>query len=188
MGANLETFWDEMSPRDHSVQIYPTDQALMDALERFVAGGIRQGECVIVIATPAHRSSLQRRLAGEGIDLWKAVARNQYIPLDAEATLGEFMRGDLPDDRLFSFCTKNLITRARADGRPVRAFGEMVAILWARGQVGAALRLEHLWHQLCQDQRFPLFCAYPQSAFSPDSASSLQSILATHDRFLGGVQ
>ena len=188
MGADLEAFWDEMSPSDHSVQIYDTDEALLEALEDFVAGGFRQDECAVVIATPEHRIALQRRLATRGIDLWAAIARHQYIPLDAEATLLEFMRDGWPADRLFSFCSKNLLTRARADGRRVRAFGEMVAILWARGQAGAALRLEHLWHQLCHEQEFPLFCAYPRHSFRPDATVSLEEVCATHDRLLGGLQ
>jgi len=187
MGANLGAFWDEMSPSDHSVQIYDTDESLLEALESFVAGGLRHGECAVVIATPEHRIALQRRLATRDIDLWDATARNQYIPLDADATLLEFMRDEWPDDRLFSFCARNLITRARADGRPVRAFGEMVAILWARGLAGAALRVEHLWHQLCHEEGFPLFCAYPRHSFRPDAPFSLEEVCATHDRQIGGT-
>ena len=186
MGADLSLFWEEMNPCDHSVQIYAADTELIDALETFVGDGIRQGECVVVIATPAHRAALQRRLTAQRIDVWEAVATNRYIALDADAMLSSFMRGNWPDDQLFAFCANNLIGRARSDGRPVRAFGEMVALLWARGQAGATLRLEHLWHQLCQDQGFPLFCAYPRHGFTPESASTLSEIDATHDRILHG--
>lgn len=184
MSADLSHFWDHMSPCDHSVQIYGHDAELIDALETFVGDGIRQGECVVVIATPAHRAALQRRLASQRIDVWDAIATNRYIALDADATLATFMRGDWPDDRLFAFCVNNLIARARSDGRPVRAFGEMVALLWARGQVGATLRLEHLWHQMCQEQGFPLFCAYPRRVFTPESAAALSEMCAAHDRLV----
>lgn len=49
------------------------------------------------------------------------------------------------------------------DGRRVRAFGEMVAVMWTRGQSGATVQLEHLWHRFCQTKAFSLFCAYPKS-------------------------
>ena len=188
MRSDLDTFWDDMSPCDHSVQIYETDEGLLDALETYVGSGLRQDECAVVIATPEHRSLLQERLFGQGLDVEASIARNRYIALDAEATLSEFMRADWPDDRLFADCVDRVMTRARVDGRPVRAFGEMVAILWAQGQAGATLRLEHLWHRLCQEHGFPLFCAYPRSGFVQDATFSREEICATHDRLLGGIQ
>ena len=62
-----------------------------------------------------------------------------------------------------------LLTRGRAGGRRVRAFGEMVAVMWARGEQGATVRLEHLWHRLCQSEAFSLFCAYPRIGFTQDA-------------------
>jgi hypothetical protein len=38
--------------------------------------------------------------------------------------------------------------------RRVRAFGELVALLWARGDVAATVRLEFLWRQIWQKQTF----------------------------------
>ena len=188
MDRDFEVFWGEMTPCDHAVQIYGTDEAFLDALEGFVAQGLHQGESAIIIATPEHRTSLARRLESRGLDLEKARARDQYIALDAETTLSEFMRADWPDDGLFARCVDSLIRRARAHGRPVRAFGEMVALLWAQGHSGATVRLEHLWHQLCRERAFPLFCAYPRSGFTQDATVSLEEICATHDRLLGGIQ
>jgi len=188
MRRDFDVFWAEMSPCDHSIQIYEGDETFLDALEHFVAGGLQQGESAIVIATPEHRSSLQGRLEARGFDLIDAMARNQYIAVDADATLSQFMRGDWPDDDLFADCVHALIARARADGRPVRAFGEMVALLWAHGQAGATVRLEHLWHGLCQELAFPLFCAYPRCGFTQDATFALEEICATHDRLLGGIQ
>jgi hypothetical protein len=188
MDRDFDVFWGEMSPCDHSVQIYGTDEAFLDALEGFVARGLHQGESAIVIATPEHRTSLRHRLHAQGLDLDEAAARDQYISLDAEATLAEFMRASWPDDGLFAGCVARLIARARTHGRSVRAFGEMVAILWAQGHSGATVRLEHLWHQVCREHAFPLFCAYPRTGFTQNASASLEEICATHDRLLGGIQ
>jgi hypothetical protein len=45
-------------------------------------------------------------------------------------------------------------------------FGEMVALLWARGQAAATVRLEHLWQQFCKEHAFSVFCAYPKAGFT----------------------
>ncbi len=63
-----------------------------------------------------------------------------------------------PDDQLFNGFITELITFARTNGRRVRALGEMVAILWARGDTAATVRLEYLWQQLCQAGLFAFLC------------------------------
>jgi hypothetical protein len=45
---------------------------------------------------------------------------------------------------------------------PVRIYGEVVALLWAAGQVNAALELEGLWNDLGREIPFSLFCGYPR--------------------------
>jgi hypothetical protein len=175
-------FWGELSPCQHLVQIYEKDTVFLDCLEGFVRGGIEDDEAVIVIATDEHRRALERRLARTGIDLDVARRENRYIDLDAEATLAEFMMEGWPDDGKFQQLVSNLMTRARSGGRPVRAFGEMVALLWGRGHNGATIRLEHLWHTLCLAQGFSLFCAYPKSGFTQDAAASIREICETHSQ------
>ena len=74
------------------------------------------------------------------------------------------------------------LQRARSHARPVRAFGEMVALLWARGDNAATIRLEHLWQTLCLAQGFSLFCAYPRSGFTQDAGDSIRQICETHSQ------
>jgi hypothetical protein len=92
-----------------------------------------------------------------------------------------------PDDDLFTEVVTNLIVRSRGKERRVRAFGEMVAILWARGDTAATVRLEYLWKNLCQKEGFSLFCAYPKAGFTQDVAESISLICATHSKVVGGV-
>lgn len=180
----LEDFWGEIAPCEHLVQFYDSDGVFLDLLEGFVSGGLRGGESVIVIATPEHRHALDRRLADRGLDLEVARAQDQYIALDAEETMSKFLVRGWPDEYLFTQLVTWLLARAKGNGRRVRAFGEMVALMWGRGQQGAVVRLEHLWHKLCAEKGFPLLCAYPKSGFAENSAMSLKEICAAHSRFV----
>ncbi len=181
-----DIFWAEITPCDHMVQIYEDDAVFLDSLEGFVGGGIRADDSVIVIATAAHLNALENRLRAQGVEIGAARARDRYIPLDADETLSKFMRKGWPDEDLFAQLVTGLIARARTGGRRVRAFGEMVAVLWAQGQNGATIRLEHLWHAVCQEQGFSLFCAYPRTGFTQDATVSMREICATHSKVISG--
>ena len=156
---DFQMFWGEMSPSEHFVQIYERDIVLMDALEGFISGGLRNSESAIVIATPPHRTELERRLRTQGFNFDAAVALDRYIALDADETLSTFMDDGWPDEKRFMTVIHGLLERAGHGGRPVRAFGEMVALLWAQGHSGATVRLEHLWHGLCAAETFAQICA-----------------------------
>ena len=177
--------WEQVAPCDHAVQVYDDEPQFLDRLEAYVADGLTAGEGVVVIATRPHRAELEARLAARGFELEAARRRDQYIPVDADTALSQFMVDDWPDQRLFEAVVSMLVSRARGSGvdgspRRVRAFGEMVVLLWTRGHHGATVRLEHLWRRICQLQSFAVFCAYPKSAFSHDSHASLRQICATH--------
>ena len=63
----------------------------------------------------------------------------------------------------------------------VAVFGEMVALLWARGNPAAALRLEELWNSLARTHAFSLCCAYPMKGFtSQQDAAAFMKICAQH--------
>jgi hypothetical protein len=182
--TEAQVFWAEVSPCEHLVQIYEADDVFLDTLEGFVSGGLTAGESAIVIATPTHRQTLEERLGSRGFDVQRARAEDQYIPLDAEQTLGFFMKDGWPNDESFFKLVIELVRRARGDGRKVRAFGEMVAIMWARGEQGATVRLEHLWHQLCASESFSLLCSYPKVGFTQDASASIREICAAHTKVM----
>lgn len=177
-------FWGEMAPCDHFCQIYGDDESFLDALEGYVAGGLRSGESVVAIATEPHLASLERRLEALGVDVAAARIEDRYIALSAEATLDRFMVNGWPDDIRFDETISGIIDRARGDGRKVRAFGEMVAVLWARGHYAATVRLEHLWNRLLETQRFPLFCAYPKAGFTKGASESITELQLAHSKII----
>ncbi len=182
----VDIFWGEIAPCDHVVQIYEDDAVFLDALAGFVGGGINSGECVIVIATANHLKSLKNRLADYGIKVETLIQDDRYIPLEAEETLSKFMVNDWPDEELFNKTVSSLINRGACKERRIRAFGEMVAILWAQGFCGATVHLEHLWNKFCEKHHFSLFCAYPKTGFTKDITESIHTICGCHTKMIHG--
>ena len=139
-------------------------------------------EAVIVIATASHRAILNRRLEARGFDLGAARRGNTYIDLAAENCLAQFMKDGWPDELQFRQTITHVLRQAGSSGRKIRAFGEMVALLWGEGLMGASVRLEHLWIELRREQTFPLYCAYPKSGFTAATEDSLRQICAAHTK------
>jgi hypothetical protein len=156
----------------------------MDALEGFASGGLRAGDSVIIIAAREHRRALERRLRERGFDLDLAGREERFIPVDAAGLLAEFMPDGRLDAARFKALTANLL--ARAQGRRVRAFGEMVALLWGEGRPAAALELERLWNQLRDEHAFCLFCAYPRSCFGAEAEAAMVEVCGQHSRVIPG--
>lgn len=175
----------EISPAEHLLQIYDEEQAFLDSLERYVVGGLSDQQSVVVIATPEHRAELERRLGARNLRLARLRDDDRYIDVDAEETLAAFMRHDRPDEKLLRQTIGVVLERARRGGREVRAFGEMVALLWGRENVEATVLLEHYWHVLCQMEALPLFCAYPWKGFRPEQAEIVREIYGAHTRLVG---
>lgn len=186
--ATDQVFWGEIAPYDHVVQIYQNDDVFLDLLTGFVSGGFNAGESVVVIATEVHLAGLDKRLEAIGFSVARLISSHQYIRLNAEATLSKFMVNDWPDENLFNHVVSEVILQAKGNGRKVRAFGEMVAILWAKGQVGATVRLEQLWNKFCENEAFCLFCAYPESGFTQDASESVMHICGAHSKMIAGVK
>jgi hypothetical protein len=182
--SGTDVFWGEIAPCEHIAQFYEDDGVLLDTLAGFVGGGLKAGESAIVLATAEHLQALEQRLTASGVNLGTAKSQDQYIALVAEEALAKFMVNQWPDDERFETLVTELIVRAQRNGRRVRAFGELVALLWARGDVAATVRLEFLWHQICHSQKFSLFCAYPRSGFTEGPLKSLDVIRATHSRVI----
>lgn len=177
-------FWGEIAPPDHLAQFYDSEGALLENLGRFVAAGLARGESVIIVATPEHLRELASRLDGKNVDLRSAVAEDRYITVDAEMGLASFMLQNWPDDQRFGAFVEQLIRRAAINNRRVRVFGEMVALLWTRGQAAATVRLEHLWQQFCKSHSFALFCAYPKADLTKDPTESFAEICAAHTQII----
>jgi DcmR-like sensory protein len=93
----------------------------------------------------------------------------------------------VPDPELFSSVVGEALqgVQARAVHTGVRAYGEMVGLLWKAGEYAAAVRLEELWNELLKSKDVTLFCAYPIDVFSPEfQAGKVDALLCAHTHLL----
>lgn len=184
--TNIQVFWGEIAPLDHIVQFYEEDNHFLNTLEGFVGSGFLLGDSVIIIATATHLESLNERLRRQNFDLDHLIKSHRYFPLDANETLSKFMVNNWPDEELFEKYISSLIAVASKDNKKVRAFGEMVAVLWAQGLNGATVQLEFLWHNLHNTKPFCLYCAYPKNGFTQCKNESVDSICNIHSKIIAG--
>ncbi len=152
----------------HLVQFYEDDAFLVDSVSRVIGDSLEDGEGAVVIATGPHREAIEERLNTRGFQLPTLIVQGRYLSLDAGETLAKISLDEYPNAARF----EGVIAAAIAKTNEVsprhftRAFGEMVALLWAQGKRDAALRLEAMWNDLGKRLRFSLCCAYPLNNFS----------------------
>jgi hypothetical protein len=175
--------WSALADSDHVVQFYEDDAFLVDAVSRYLAGALRAGQGAVLIASRSHRHAIERKLRAQRLDLARARAQGQFVALDAAATLARFMVGGVPDRKRFREVIGGLIARTSARHGRVRAFGEMVALLWSSGNRKAAIRLERLWSELQTTHTFVLQCGYPIGDFgSEQHGGSFRDVCACHSQ------
>lgn len=173
-----------VAPRDHVVQFYDGVPELAASVGGYLAEGLRQGDVAVVVATPGHHAAFAAFLAGDGVDVAAARATGMLIELDAADTLSKLMADDAPDAGAFDATVGTLVRSALGRGR-VRAYGEMVALLWDEGLVAAAMELEALWNDLGRAVDFSLFCAYPAGAVAAAERAAFAKVCHLHSAVLG---
>jgi signal transduction histidine kinase len=174
----------EREPARHIVQFYEDDRLLADAVGEFLAAGMAAGEAMVVIATPEHVSVIEEKLRGRGLDAPACRAAGRLQTIDAAGALEQFMIGEEPDWGRFLFEVGGAVARGIASsttGR-VRAYGEMVDLLWRRGHQAGAIQLEEFWERLGAQYPFSLLCAYVMGNFYSESHSAgFRQICDLHD-------
>ena len=152
----------------HLVQFYENDSYLVDSVSRVIGESLENGEGAVIIATQPHCEAIEERLTANGLDLSALRQQGRFLSLDASETLAKISLDEYPNAARFDEAISAAITKTN-DASPrhfTRAFGEMVALLWARGNRDAALHLEELWNRLAKRLSFGLVCAYPLNSFS----------------------
>jgi anti-sigma regulatory factor (Ser/Thr protein kinase) len=167
-------------PHNHAVNFYDQDAEIVSEVARFVADGLARGERVVIIATAEHRDALDEVLLQYGADAVRARITGRYLTLDARETLAKFMVEGTPDAAKFLTVIGGIIDAAAHDGCAVRAFGEMVALLWDEGEIAAAMELEALWNDLATTRQFTLLCAYPLAALDGGSLNDANRVCELH--------
>jgi hypothetical protein len=170
----------------HAVQFYGNEQSLFTTVATFLSEGLVARQPAIVIATPSHRAAIEEHLCDRLIDCEQARRNGDLVMLDAEEMLGQFMIEEVPDPGLFEQNVGSVVKQV-LDGRgrtTVRAYGEMVDVLWKQGRAEAAINLEILWNKLALKYSFALLCGYAMGNFYKQ-AKQLEDIRSHHTHVVG---
>ena len=166
------------------MQFYNNPDTLCRIVGGFIGEGLEQGNLAVIIATPEHAARIELCLRGRGIDV-DALKRDGHLAaFDARETLQLFMRDGLPNPGTFRRSVGEILMRVQG-GREhcaIRAYGEMVDLLWKDGLEAAAIRLETLWNQLGSTHDFNLLCGYSMGNFYKGAA--LDEIKGQHSHLV----
>jgi len=174
--------------RGHFVQLYDNGSiALAENVALYLKEGLRQGDAVLVIATPENWQGIFQELVHSGADIPQMLETNQLVVLDASETLANLLVDGQPDwGKMEEMAARWMrLARPTRSGGGFRAYGEMVNLLWKARQFAAAVRLEQLWNRLLEHSSFSLYCSYAIDLFdSSIPASAVEGILGTHSHLL----
>jgi hypothetical protein len=182
----VEARWVEFlrSPADadHAVQVYAELDELVESLVGYLATGFAVGEPAVVVATADHQETFVNALAGAGWDAGPLREADLLLTLDAEETLASLFEDGALSATAFERVVGGVIdtTAERFPERRIRAFGEMVDLLTARGASDAAAELEELWNELTKTRRFSLLCGYRLDVFDRVSQQMLPAVCNAH--------
>jgi hypothetical protein len=177
------TFLESAPAAEHAVQVYDELGELAASVARFVGAGVRSGEPALVIATRDHWRVFAGALEDRGQRPDELQRRGLLTVCDADETLDSFIDGDLPSPERFEQVVGGIVDEVAAGfpHKTIRAFGEMVDILWRRGDESAAIALEELWNELAATRRFALLCGYHLDIFDvATQRSALPAIFRVH--------
>jgi len=169
----------------HVVQFYEDDGFLCDSVVRFLASGLAAGENVLIIARESHRQQIRLRLESNDFDMERALASGRVTMLDAGEVLRRLLVEGMPDWERLSDVVGSALAAAARGARGVRAYGEMVDLLWRDGKPAAAVRLEEMWNDLGRHHSFSLLCAYVMGDFYKESdAAAFAEVCKAHSHVL----
>ena len=152
----------------HAVQFYENETSLFKTVSGFLGQGLVDGQPGILIATESHRGAILDHVKGRLVDVEQAQRTGDLLVFDAHTTLARFMVDGMPNPDAFEASVGMLIGEM-LKGRPkhtmIRAYGEMVDVLWKDGNADGAIRLEMLWNKLAMKHGFALLCGYAMGNF-----------------------
>jgi anti-sigma regulatory factor (Ser/Thr protein kinase) len=170
----------------HLVQFYDDDAHLAQTVGGYLTRAMQGGAVAVVIATDEHRRRFLAELESAGMDTAACSREGTLIVLDAADTMAGFVEGGQVDHEAFHRVLGSVLRRAEATGRPVCAYGEMVALLWEAGNVLTAIELERAWNELARELPFTLVCGYrSESVRINEHADALHEVCRLHSSVVG---
>jgi hypothetical protein len=156
----------------HAVRFYESKESLCRLVAEFLGEGLAIGQPALIIGTPEHRAAIADELRARHFDVERLEAAGDMLMLDARTALAAFMIDGVPDGNLFHARSTKAIERLCRGRRDctIRAYGEMVDLLWKDGESTAAVQLEILWNRLATTHDFSLLCGYAMGNFYKDAS------------------
>ena len=165
------------SAPSHGVHFYSDRMAMGCHVGKFILEGLHQRDTVFVVATHETHRETQKHLRAS---LPEVDSMPNYIVIDAEELLSNFLVDTKPDRAQFFEIMDRIFAKPVLAGRPIRVYGEMVVTLWHAGFPEAALQLEDLWNLLADRYKFCLLCAYPMRLFEGQDTQWFLRTCALH--------
>ncbi len=163
---------------DHRVHLYRSDEELVTwVVDAFAATADRR-DTLVLVATADHRAAIEAGMRARGI----TPGPERYAAYDAARMLDKLLVGGTPDRLRFRGLVGRMV-RDLVSVSHLTIYGEMVNLLWERGDVVGAVRLERLWNDLAGEIEFSLLCGY--RAGGARSAEDLRRIRRVHTHSLG---
>lgn len=141
-------------------------------MSTFLREGFAHGQPALVVATAEHSRGIVAEPRARDLFAEALIDSGDLILIDATQTLASFMLGGLPNPDKFAEVTTAALERVRRGRRgvTVRAYVEMVDILWKQGLDVATIQLEMLWNRLARSGEYSLLCGYAMDNFYKDAS------------------
>lgn len=182
-----EVLRDPASER-HVAQVYRDAGFLGAAVAAWAAEPLRRGGAAILLATPEHAALARSRLHAEGLDAAALEAAGRLVIGDARTLIARLVGPEGPRADAFKATVRDLVRAARAacpPGAEVRAWGELVNVLWHEGRRAHAQRLEAIWNELVDEEGIRLLCSYRLDNLAHEThASDLGDVCTGHSRLV----
>jgi hypothetical protein len=163
----------------HIVRFFGVEEtAFLQELVAYVSDGLKRGEPVIVITERSRKDALSRLLGGRDDETQLCILEAEQMLAAISSDDGTRIDGRRFDAKVGSML-RDLVSRSRS--RRVRAYGDMVGILWKDGRREMAVELERYWNDLQAQIPFDLYCGYAiEAAGEPAAGDPLRAIIAEH--------
>jgi hypothetical protein len=168
----------------HGVEIYTRDEDLVESVVAFFAAGIAEQAPGAVLATSEHASAITWGLGERGLD------SSRLFFLDAHQALDSIYDEGAISLAAFDRVVGGLLDLARRNGTGrLRVFGELVDLVWQRGDMESALLLEQLTEEATASQPIAVLCGYRLDVFDmelqreilPGICNCHSHVLPAHD-------
>ena len=170
----------------HFAQIHRDSDTLAGSVQRFLEGGLRRGNSVVVIASADHAAQFLARLSASNFHPQALQSAGQLDVVEAAALVGKLILKGTPDAGRFRNLVGAILARVQPFGRGTRLYTEVANILWQEGNTEAAIRLEELWNALGQTHNISIYCGYTLDTQCEESyAGPLEALGHTHSDILG---